>query len=365
VIHDQVQKSVQNSILYTPSDLKSLIRKQKSPKEELLNEPTIIEVRNCTTLEATAQLYQQYVGEDRVSRKEERKTKKGKQAAEKQASTENKQEKEQNSAKSEGIHLEEDSHKEKVQEKQQEKDEEKPQSNQQIEQKIVALNFASAKHPGGGFLGGSQAQEESLARCSSLYENLTKFPDYYSSNARDRTCVYTHHMIYSPDVAVFRKDNGELLQNFYPCSFITSAAVNWGVASTRVKDDQLLADTLKERAAMVLAVAANHGHKVLVLGAWGCGVFRCPVLLVANIFRSLLLPQDAPFHNAFQHVVFAMLDPVQEEIFDSVMKSDQEAVEVAMKKLNLVLNKRTKRQENMGKKDWKEKRREKRQIYET
>ncbi len=32
----------------------------------------------------------------------------------------------------------------------------------------VCLNFASAKNPGGGFLCGSQAQEESLARASAL-----------------------------------------------------------------------------------------------------------------------------------------------------------------------------------------------------
>jgi len=34
---------------------------------------------------------------------------------------------------------------------------------------VICLNFASAKNPGGGFLGGSQAQEESLARSSGLY----------------------------------------------------------------------------------------------------------------------------------------------------------------------------------------------------
>src|SRR5262245_23472596 len=34
---------------------------------------------------------------------------------------------------------------------------------------VCALNFASARHPGGGFLGGSLAQEESLAIASALY----------------------------------------------------------------------------------------------------------------------------------------------------------------------------------------------------
>jgi len=33
---------------------------------------------------------------------------------------------------------------------------------------VVCLNFASAKNPGGGFLSGSRAQEESLARSSGL-----------------------------------------------------------------------------------------------------------------------------------------------------------------------------------------------------
>src|SRR4051812_30696833 len=41
--------------------------------------------------------------------------------------------------------------------------------------RVLALNFASARHPGGGFLKGSQAQEESLARASGLYACIAQF----------------------------------------------------------------------------------------------------------------------------------------------------------------------------------------------
>src|SRR3569623_189973 len=47
----------------------------------------------------------------------------------------------------------------------------------------AALNFASAKNPGGGFLTGAQAQEESLARASGLYAML--LGDYIYVDHRD------------------------------------------------------------------------------------------------------------------------------------------------------------------------------------
>ena len=64
---------------------------------------------------------------------------------------------------------------------------------------------------------------------------------------------------------------------------------------------------MAERIRSVLAVARQHGHKTLVLGAWGCGVFRNDPVDVAQWFAEALLA-DAQFMGAFARVVFAVLD---------------------------------------------------------
>ncbi len=63
---------------------------------------------------------------------------------------------------------------------------------------VAALNFASAKSPGGGFLNGAKAQEEDLARCSALYACLKDADDYYHPNRISGSALYTDHIIYSP-----------------------------------------------------------------------------------------------------------------------------------------------------------------------
>ena len=55
----------------------------------------------------------------------------------------------------------------------------------------------------------------------------------------------------------------------------------------------------------MLAVAAAHRHRRLVLGAWGCGVFRNDPAHVAQAFADAL----ARFAGSFDRVVFAVRDP--------------------------------------------------------
>src|SRR4051812_32837843 len=74
------------------------------------------------------------------------------------------------------------------------------------EARVVALNFASARNPGGGFLGGARAQEEDLARCSALYTCQLTQRAYYDANRISGSMLYTHHIIYSPGVPFFRDE---------------------------------------------------------------------------------------------------------------------------------------------------------------
>ncbi|MDJ1494665.1 TIGR02452 family protein [Cytophagaceae bacterium DM2B3-1] len=181
-------------------------------------------------------------------------------------------------------------------------------------EKVLALNFASAKNPGGGFQNGAQAQEESLARASGLYLTQTAHWDMYEINRGLESCLYTDHMIYSPDVPVFRDDEDELLDAPYTVSFITAPAVNAGVVMQRSnKDDQeAIPSVMLARTEKVLSLAMVHGYRALVLGAWGCGVFRNNPTDVAEYFRYHLMDNPV-FQNVFEKILFAVWDRSEKE----------------------------------------------------
>ncbi|MCB1175292.1 MAG: TIGR02452 family protein [Leptospiraceae bacterium] len=177
---------------------------------------------------------------------------------------------------------------------------------EQSDQAVLGLNFASAKNPGGGFLGGSQAQEESLARSSGLYACLTAVPEMYSIGRSCGSCFYTHSLVYSPAVPVFRSDDGTLLNDFHNVSFITAAAVNAGcVQKQEPQNAGRITEVMRERSRRVLQLAAQLGYQRLVLGAWGCGVFQNDPATIAQLFDDHL---QGAFAGVFQQVLFAVLD---------------------------------------------------------
>jgi uncharacterized protein (TIGR02452 family) len=174
-------------------------------------------------------------------------------------------------------------------------------------ERVAVLNFASARNPGGGYLNGAQAQEEALCRASALYACVREVREFYDHHRAHRDPFYTDRVIHSPAVPVFRDDRGRLLDEPYPTGFLTAAAPNAGVVRRRTPQRATeLPGALAVRAERVLETAVVCGYRRLVLGAWGCGVFRNAPAQVAGAFRELLV--EGRFEGCFEEIVFAVLD---------------------------------------------------------
>ena len=174
---------------------------------------------------------------------------------------------------------------------------------------VLALNFASARNIGGGFLNGARAQEEDLCRASALYSCLLATPHYYQANraeSRDTgLAIYTDHMILSPQVPFFRAPDHTLRPQIRLISVLTAPAPNSGAILQKKPDAGLEIElAFRRRIAMVLALGVARGYRRLILGAWGCGAFQGDPELVANIFAGEL---SGRFRRAFQSVTFAIL----------------------------------------------------------
>jgi uncharacterized protein (TIGR02452 family) len=170
---------------------------------------------------------------------------------------------------------------------------------------VAALNFASATNPGGGFLTGARAQEESICRSSGLYACLKGNP-MYAYHRKRRDVLYSHYVLWSPDVPIFRTDDGTLLEEPWTCSILTSPAVMAKEFLSRHPERRReLRPIMWERTLRVLGVAAEKGHDTLVLGAWGCGAFGYDPEEMAALFRKALTDN---FAGAYARIEFAIVD---------------------------------------------------------
>jgi|SRR5690606_7080242 len=179
-----------------------------------------------------------------------------------------------------------------------------------------ALNFASAKNPGGGFLRGSIAQEETIARSSALYQTLIAHPEYYEENKKsqkDNVGIYLDYAIYSPNVPVIRNDNGDWLDEPYLISVVTSPAPNRRAILSEGEVTKDLDDRIRfvfaRRMLQVLRIMAENGHRTIILGAWGCGVFGNDPCVVSKMFKSAL--DEVPY---FDEIIFAIYDKPDSEV---------------------------------------------------
>lgn len=210
----------------------------------------------------------------------------------------------------------------------------------------IIINFASHRKPGGGWLNGAMAQEESLCYRSSLALSL---------HSRDYPLALDES-IYSPYVLVMRSDlaSGHTLlaspstppEDLPVVSGITIAALYRPAVRTLVARDpqigrrghsprshhsspsaspscrrtqQVFArdkdrNLTKSKMRQSLRIAAANGHGMLVLGALGCGVYSNPPAEVAHCWLEVL--RENEFRgNWWREVCFAVYDPKNEGNF--------------------------------------------------
>ena len=205
-------------------------------------------------------------------------------------------------------------------------------SPEEPKRRVGVLNFASATKPGGGFQEGARSQEESVARASTLYQSLISSTgeEFYNPHKKNpENGYYSHAMIVTPDVVVFRTDLGELSAPM-EIDVVTSAAVNAGVVrrtiSGRVAGDaeeMKIGLVMKERMGRILFLFEKRGIKDLVLGSFGTGAFKNNISLIAAIWAELLVAPEARFANSFDRVVFAILGHSTFEEFKDALEERQ------------------------------------------
>ena len=180
------------------------------------------------------------------------------------------------------------------------------------DEKTAVLNFASYCNPGGGFLKGSKAQEESLCEESFLYNVLSKHEGFYSWNKHHRNkLLYLNRAIYTPDI-IFDHD-----QMRCHADVITCAAPNKCAAKKNndISDDQN-SKVLRNRISFILKIAQEQKVNTLILGAFGCGVFGQDPEEVAQIFKDCL----KEFPALLNKVIFAIPGGMNLKAFQKIFE---------------------------------------------
>lgn len=158
--------------------------------------------------------------------------------------------------------------------------------------RLCILNMASSRKAGGGVRNGSTAQEECLFRCTNLYQTITQ--DFYPLNTKDA--------LYTRDAIIVKDSNYIPIQNYKRIDCVTIAAIN--LNKTQKTDDYV--EIMKNKIRLMLSLAYHNGVNTIILGAWGCGVFKNDPTDVANMFYDVLVNEEKKY--MFENIIFGVID---------------------------------------------------------
>ena len=174
----------------------------------------------------------------------------------------------------------------------------------------IALNFANATSPGGGYLRGARAQEEDLCRLlPQLHPSLKNCRAY---PIQPDVALVTHSLLAVRHPGTYERlsEPGATTDSVArECAMVTSAMPGGDRDDPRPGSKEWM-ETVRLRIRAVLHVSRLTGFPSIILGAFGCGAFGNPPGAVARIFVEQL--QSPEFLGASQRVVFAIIDPQED-----------------------------------------------------
>lgn len=150
--------------------------------------------------------------------------------------------------------------------------------------RIAVLNMADFTRAGGLFLDGAIAQEEALCHSSFLYNVLRNFSNtYYAPNSKEKNRgLYHHRGIYTPNVLFIDKDGNKRFADVITIAAPNkSPAIRYGAFSEMENWEALKNRILFMK--LMCSFSATDLEEV-ILGAWGCGVFKQNPIDVARWF---------------------------------------------------------------------------------
>ena len=98
---------------------------------------------------------------------------------------------------------------------------------------------------------------------------------------------YTDIMIYSANVPVIRNDDGTRFETPVLCNFITSPAVRRNVAKYMYSEEKLN-HIMYTRIKKIIMLALEKKTDILILGAFGCGLFGNKRETVFPMFEEVI-----------------------------------------------------------------------------
>lgn len=170
--------------------------------------------------------------------------------------------------------------------------------------------MASERRPGGGWLSGARAAEESMCRRSNLIQSIAAFTpmgkQFYGYQKNDFYPLRSYGGIYSPYVNIYKSQTYRNFEEPYLTNVISVAAVRNpelnGDGTLTAKAEQIT----KEKIKTILRIAILNGHSKLVLSAFGCGAFGNPPREIARCFKEIL--ESPEFKHSFSEICFAVID---------------------------------------------------------